>query len=217
MQAAPTCFSRSNAKCRTLSRSVQAPFTTELTAGPSTRVSVGAGMRDQTAQTLQASSSPAQQAPQHFHAGRSRTLSAHLLHKPLPVCRLVRLWLPVQGHRHRLGRCRHCRRIFRDCSVLRVSAGAAGTDCVASTADHACSCSRTGHCPRLQPPPIRPSCCLPSLHRHCYEIRCEARSSVIDGFDRSGVCKAGDASVVVRTVDNCKCAWGWWRGAGTWA
>ncbi|KAL4856466.1 Expansin-A32 [Chlorella vulgaris] len=42
----------------------------------------------------------------------------------------------------------------------------------------------------------------------CYEIRCEARS-VIDGydnsFDRSGACKAGDASVVVRTVDNCPC------------
>ena len=39
-------------------------------------------------------------------------------------------------------------------------------------------------------------------------MRCEPRSQVQDGygnsFDRSGACKAGSASVVVRTVDNCE-------------
>ncbi|KAL4440274.1 hypothetical protein ABPG75_003275 [Micractinium tetrahymenae] len=43
----------------------------------------------------------------------------------------------------------------------------------------------------------------------CYEVRCDPRSKVIDGygnpFDRSSACKAGTASVVVRTVDNCPC------------
>ena len=45
-------------------------------------------------------------------------------------------------------------------------------------------------------------------------MRCKARSKVTDGygnsFDRSGVCKAGDACVVVRTVDNCE----WPSGGG---
>ncbi|KAL4422029.1 hypothetical protein ABPG77_005459 [Micractinium sp. CCAP 211/92] len=43
----------------------------------------------------------------------------------------------------------------------------------------------------------------------CYEVRCDPRSQVIDGYgnpyDRSSACKAGSASVVVRTVDNCPC------------
>ncbi|PSC67673.1 U6 snRNA phosphodiesterase [Micractinium conductrix] len=42
----------------------------------------------------------------------------------------------------------------------------------------------------------------------CYEVRCAPRQ-VIDGYgntyDRSGACKAGAASIVVRTVDACPC------------
>ncbi|PRW39389.1 formate nitrite transporter [Chlorella sorokiniana] len=43
----------------------------------------------------------------------------------------------------------------------------------------------------------------------CYEVKCDPRSVVTDGygnsFDRSGVCKHPGATVVVRTVDNCPC------------
>lgn len=44
----------------------------------------------------------------------------------------------------------------------------------------------------------------------CYEVRCQART-VVDGYgnsvDRSGVCKVGQQSVVVRTVDSCPCVY----------
>ena len=56
---------------------------------------------------------------------------------------------------------------------------------------------------------------LPAPCRRCYEVRCDPRSQVKDGYgnswDRSGDCKAGDATVVVRTVDACERAgWGQW-------
>ena len=51
--------------------------------------------------------------------------------------------------------------------------------------------------------------------RRCYEVRCDPRSVVTDGygnsFDRSGVCKHPGATVVVRTVDNCEWEFPWGR------
>lgn len=49
---------------------------------------------------------------------------------------------------------------------------------------------------------------FPAASSRCYEVRCQPRSKVIDGYGNSfsrEECKAGDASVVVRTVDNCEC------------
>lgn len=58
---------------------------------------------------------------------------------------------------------------------------------------------------------------LPTRRRRCYEVRCDLRSQVIDGYgnpyDRSSACKAGSASVVVRTVDNCECGCGLAHGS----
>ena len=64
----------------------------------------------------------------------------------------------------------------------------------------------------LMPLTLSPPHPSPSTHavrcRRCYEVRCDPRSVVTDGygnsFDRSGVCKHPGATVVVRTVDNCE-------------
>lgn len=64
--------------------------------------------------------------------------------------------------------------------------------------------------PSLMPPTHSPSLPFtpPVRCRRCYEVRCDPRSVVTDGygnsFDRSGVCKHPGATVVVRTVDNCE-------------
>ncbi len=63
---------------------------------------------------------------------------------------------------------------------------------------------------------LAPTPLLPTWYRRCYEVRCDPRSQVIDGYrnpyDRSSACKAGSASVVVRTVDNCEFS-GWHMAA----
>ena len=62
--------------------------------------------------------------------------------------------------------------------------------------------SRSLPLPPPPPPPPFPPC------SRCYEVRCDPRGTLVDGYgntmDRSSVCKAGEASVVVRTVDACE-------------
>lgn len=73
---------------------------------------------------------------------------------------------------------------------------------------------RLSACKAIPPPPLQSPCTdrnppLPyDTCSRCYEVRCQSRSKVIDGYGNSFSrenCKAGDASVVLRTVDNCEC------------